>query len=349
MDNTCWGGVIGDDGVDNIELGPEVSEGYAYSEFQKYIKEHKKLGIILNINSKNDPENAIAGLMHPNSEFKPEDFAVMKVNWNPKDQNYLEIAEELNLLPESLVFVDDNPAEREIVRKQIPGVCAPDIGSPEQYISILSHSGFFEPTEISDDDLKRNVMYEENAKRLQLQKTFENYREYLLSLEMVAVIKPFEAVYMARIAQLTNKSNQFNLTTRRYTQAEIEKLSADKNYITLYGKLQDKFGDNGVVSVVIGKIVKDELHIDLWLMSCRILKRDMEFAMMDVLAETALKRKINVIKGYYYPTAKNKMVEHFYGMQGFEKISEDASGNTEWLLDLTHQYIQKNTVIKVEE
>lgn len=349
LDNTCWGGVIGDDGVDNIELGPEVSDGQVYSEFQRYIKEHKKLGVVLGIDSKNDMENAIAGLKHPDSELWPEDFAVIKANWNEKDQNYMEIAQELNLLPESLVFVDDNPAEREIVRSQLPGVCAPEIGSPEQYISVLSHSGFFEVTAFSEDDLKRTAMYEQNAKRIALQKTFGNYRDYLLSLEMRAVIRPFEPVYMARITQLTNKSNQFNLTTRRYTQEQIEQTALDENYITLYGKPEDKFGDNGVVSVVIGRMQEKELHIELWLMSCRVLKRDMEFAMMDVLAAKAAERHMEVIRGYYYPTAKNKMVENFYEIQGFEKIREDDSGNTEWRFDLSKKYVQKNTVIKVEE
>ena len=349
LDNTCWGGVIGDDGVDHIELGPEVSGGQVYSEFQQYIKEHKKLGVLLNINSKNDRENAIAGLKHPDSALKEDDFAVIKANWASKDQNFVEIAQELNLLPESLVFVDDNPAEREIVRTQIPGVCAPEIGSPEQYISVLSHSGFFEVTELSEDDLKRTAMYEENIKRNALQKTFENYRDYLLSLEMRAVIRPFEPIYITRITQLTNKSNQFNLTTRRYTQTEIEQIAVNENYIALYGKLEDKFGDNGVVSVVIGRVQGKELRVELWLMSCRVLKRDMEFAMMDVLAAKAVEKHLEVIRGYYYPTAKNKMVKDFYAVQGFEKVREDADGNTEWALELTQDYIQKNTVIRVEE
>lgn len=349
LDNTLWGGIIGDDGVDNIAIGQETSMGQVYSEFQEYLKAHKQLGVILNVNSKNEYENAVAGLSHPDGALKPDDFIVIKANWNPKDRNLIDIANELNLLPESLVFVDDNPAERAIVRGQIPGIAVPELDKVENYIRQIDKAGYFEVTSISKDDLKRNEMYQENAKRAALQASFETYEDYLLSLEMIGIIKAFEPIYMARIAQLTNKSNQFNLTTKRYTQAEIEKIAGDGDYITLYGKLVDKFGDNGVVSVVIGKIVKDELHIELWIMSCRVLKRDMEFAMMDALEKKCKEKHIAKIYGYYYPTQKNAMVKNFYEIQGFEKISEDADGNTTWLLEVTDDYQNKNNVIKVED
>lgn len=347
LDNTLWGGVIGDDGVDNIILGPEESEGQVYSEFQRYIKAHKQLGVILNINSKNEYENAISGLRHPDSEFTKDDFIVIKANWEPKDKNLLEISNELNLLPESLVFVDDNPAERHIVSEQLEGVCAPDIGEVHHYIQNIDRNGFFELTTISQDDMKRNEMYKENAKRVQLQASFANYGEYLTSLEMKATIKPFESIFMARIAQLTNKSNQFNLTTRRYIQTEIEAIASDSAYITLYGKLQDKFGDNGVVSVVIGHVIGEECHIDLWIMSCRVLKRDMEFAMMDELVMHCQKQNVKRIIGYYYPTAKNNMVRDFYGVQGFTKIEENEKGDTKWSFEISSNYEQKNHYIKV--
>lgn len=349
MDNTLWGGVIGDDGVDNIVLGQEDAVGQAYSEFQKYIKEHRQLGIILNIDSKNDYENAVSGLKHPDSEFSTEDFISFKANWEPKDKNFTDIANELNLLPESLVFIDDNPAERYIVTEQLPGVSAPELGAVQSYIQNIDRNGFFEVTNLSADDLKRNEMYQENAKRAQLQATFTDYKEYLLSLEMKAVVKSFEPVYLARIAQLTNKSNQFNLTTRRYTQAEIEDISSNQEYITLYGKLADKFGDNGVVSVVIGHKEGQECHIDLWIMSCRVLKRDMEYAMMDVLVKRCKEEGISQIYGYYYPTAKNSMVCEFYKLQGFRKLSEDSQGNTEWLFDIPEIYEKKNSVIEMED
>jgi FkbH-like protein len=347
LDNTLWGGVIGDDGVDNIVLGPEESEGQVYSEFQRYVKEQAQLGVILNIDSKNDEANALAGLKHPDSELHRDDFVCIKANWEPKDRNFREIAGETNLLPESLLFIDDNPAERHIVTEQLPGVVAPEIGEVHQYIQNIDRGGYFEVTAFSTDDAKRGEMYKENAKRAELQASFENYRDYLLSLDMKGVIRAFEPVYMARIAQLTNKSNQFNLTTRRYTQAEIEEIADNADYITLYGKLIDRFGDNGVVSVVIGHKVGGECRIDLWIMSCRVLKRDMEFAMMDTLVEKCRDAGLHTIRGFYYPTAKNAMVKDFYALQGFTKVSEDEKGNSEWTLEIGG-YVRKNEVISLE-
>ena len=352
LDNTLWGGIVGDDGADGIEIGQETSVAQLYSEFQSYIKAHKDLGVVLTVNSKNEEENALAGLSRPDSVLRPDDFVVIKANWEPKDRNLTAIADELNLGADSMVFVDDNPAERHIVSEMVKGAAVPEIGAPEQYIQRIDRGGYFEVINLSEDDLKRNEMYMENAKRSRLQASFADYTEYLLSLEMKAEIMPFSPVYMSRIAHLTNKSNQFNLTTKRCSQAELEAWAADENYITLYGKLEDKFGDNGVVSVVFGhmdKADKSVFHLDLWLMSCRVLKRDMEFAMMDVLAEKCLERGVNSIYGYYYPTAKNKMVKDFYGLQGFEKMSEDEAGNAVWKFDLAAGYEAKNKVIAVNE
>ena len=349
LDNTLWGGIVGDDGVDNLTIGEETSEGQVYTDFQKYILEHKKMGIILNVNSKNEESNAIAGLRHIDSILRPEDFIVIKANWNPKSNNFKEISQELNVGADSLVFVDDNPAERAIINQELPEVSTPNMEVPYRYIEVLDHSGFFEVINFSKDDFSKTEMYKENAKRSQLQKSFTNYDDYLKSLNMEAEIGGFTSIYMARIAQLTNKSNQFNLTTKRYTQAEIEETAQDQLHITLYGKLEDKFGDNGVVSVVIGKQNKNRLDIDLWIMSCRVLKRDMEYAMMDSLVEQCKKRGIEEIYGYYYPTAKNGMVKDFYGLQGFEKVSEDPEGNTVWKFEITDDYKKKNKFIKVEE
>ena len=347
LDNTLWGGIVGDDGAENLEIGQETSMGQVFSEFQTYVKSLKEYGVMLNVASKNEHENALAGLNHPAGILKPEDFIIIKANWEPKSKNILEIASTMNIMPDSLVFADDNPAEREIVRQQAPGVTAPEIGRPEDYIRVLDRGGYFELTALSEDDKKRNEMYKANMERAQQEASFADYSDYLRSLQMKGTIKAFEPVYMARIAQLTNKSNQFNLTTRRCSQAEIEQMAADQSYITLYGKLEDKFGDNGVVSVVIGKQKENELHLDLWLMSCRVLKRDMEFAMMDELTAECQKRGITRIYGYYYPTAKNNMVREFYGLQGFEKISEDAEQNTVWCFEIPDHYEKKNLVIEV--
>ncbi len=348
MDNTLWGGVIGDDGAENIEIGQETSIGQTYSEFQKYVKEQKQIGCLLTVISKNDDEVARSGLQRPDSVLKEDDFVSFKANWEPKDRNLVQEASELNLLPDSFVFVDDNPAEREIVRQSIPKAAVPDIGRPEEYIRIIDRAGYFEVTSLSSDDMKRNEMYQANAKRMHEQAQFTDYKDYLLSLEMKGEIRGFSPVYMARIAQLTNKSNQFNLTTKRCTQTEIEEMATSDRYITLYGKLEDKFGDNGVVSVVSGEIKDKDLHIVLWLMSCRVLKRDMEYAMMDELVRLCRVKGIDRIYGYYYPTAKNSMVKDFYGLQGFDKINEDEEGNATWLLDISQEYEIKNKVIKVD-
>lgn len=348
LDNTLWGGVVGDDGPEQLEIGPETAMGQVYAEIQSYCKAHKELGILLNVCSKNEYENALAGLNHPDGMLKPEDFVLMKVNWEAKSKNLLEIAGELEILPESLVFVDDNPAEREIVRRQAKGTAVPEITEPERTIQILDRNGYFEVTAVSEEDGSRNEMYRANMARKQQAVNFEDYREYLLFLDMTGTIKAFEPVYMARIAQLTNKSNQFNLTTKRYTQSEIEQTAADRNCITLYGRLADRFGDNGVVSVVIGRQEEGILHLELWLMSCRVLKRDMEYAMMDAVVAECRQRGIAAIRGYYYPTAKNAMVKDFYGTQGFTKILEDEKGNTVWEFLIPETYNNNNQVIKIK-
>ena len=348
MDNTLGGGVIGDDGEDNIEIGQETPIGQTYSEFQEYVKSLKNIGVLLAVNSKNDEATALKGLERPDSVLKSDDFVIKKINWMPKSENLVSAAEELNLLPESVVFADDNPAEREIVRSNVPGAAVPEIGDrPESFIRIIDRSGFFEVTNFSEDDINRNRMYADNVKRSVSRNAFTDYGEYLKSLEMKGEIQHFVSAYMSRISQLTNKSNQFNLTTKRYTQSEIEEAEKDDGYITLYGKLDDKFGSNGVVSVVIGQIREKECHIDLWIMSCRVLKRDMEYAMMDALVKECMKRGISRIRGYYYPTAKNAMVRDLYGELGFEKLSEDPDGNTVWDFEIKDDYIRKNRYIEV--
>ncbi|MCR4896728.1 MAG: HAD-IIIC family phosphatase [Lachnospiraceae bacterium] len=347
LDNTLWGGVVGDDGPEHIVIGPEEAEGQAYTEFQEYVRDLSKLGVLLTVDSKNDEENALAGLRHPDSVLHPEDFVCVKANWDPKDRNFTQIAQSLNLLPESLVFVDDNPAERHIIKSAYPGVATPAMEEAHHYIQSIDRAGYFEVTVLSEDDRRRSEMYKENAQREQLKSSFSDYREYLLSLEMKAVIRPFEPVYLDRIAQLTNKSNQFNLTTKRYTPADIARVAEDPVYLTFYGKLEDRFGDNGVVSILIGRKESGICHMDLWLMSCRVLKRDMEYAMMDALVERCRQESLTEIRGYYYPTAKNKMVRDFYGDMGFTLLSEDEEGNRTWQFLIDDAYQKKNTVIAI--
>lgn len=349
LDNTLWGGVVADDGVNGIQIGQETSEGQTFLEFQDYLHKQQDIGILLTVNSKNDHENAILGLGHPDGILKEKDFACIMANWEPKSDNLRKIALELKLLPESLVFVDDNPAERAIVSGYYPNVSVPEIGEPYNYIYVLDRSGFFEVTNLSQDDMKRNEMYRDNLLRTQMQSEFTNYDDYLRSLEMSAVIKSFDDIHYSRIAQLSNKSNQFNVTTKRYTQPEIEMIAQDDSYIKLYGRLKDKFGDNGLVSVVIGSIKEKTCHMDLWIMSCRVLKRDMEFAMLDKLVEHCIQKGIEEIRGYYYPTMKNAMVFDLYERFGFVKIAEDELKNTVWSYVIQDVYSKKNNFIEVKE
>jgi len=347
LDNTLWGGVVGDDGPENIKIGQEDAVSELYSEFQEYVKAHKDLGILLTVNSKNDEENAIAGLSRPDSVLKPEDFLIIKANWENKDRNLVATAKEINIGVDSLVFIDDNPAERAIVRDSVAGSTVPEVGMPETYIDVIDSNGFFEVTGISDEDLKRNEMYKANLEREAVQDSFADYGDYLRSLEMVGEILPFAPVYMARIAELTNKSNQFNLTTKRCSLADIEKIAADPDYITLYGKLTDKFGDNGVVSVAFGHIDGKIADIDLWLMSCRVLKRDMECAMMDEFVRLCIERGVTTVVGHYYPTAKNKMVKDFFSERGFKLVEENEEGDRLYELDISGGYENTNRYIRV--
>lgn len=281
-----------------------------------------------------------ASLLHP------EDFASIQANWNSKDQNLQTIARTLQLNLDSFVFVDDNPAERELVRAQLPDVAVPELGSPDDYCQVLDRQGYFEVTGLTTDDLTRNEMYRANTARAALQASFAQYEDYLKSLEMRAAIRDFEPVYLQRIAQLTNKTNQFNLTTKRFSEADIARIAGDGTYLRLYGRLEDRFGDNGVVSVVLGKQNGSTLHLELWLMSCRVLKRGMEYAMLDRLVEICRARKIQKIVGYYLPTAKNGMVKELYGDFGFTKVNEDSAGNTVWEYVPAH-HTPRNTVIEV--
>ena len=350
LDNTLWGGVIGDDGPDRIRIGKETPEAEAYTAFQQYCLRLRERGILLAACSKNSEAIARQGFEHPDSILKLGHFSCFKVNWEPKHENVKAIAAELNIGLDSLVFVDDNPAERAIVAAQLPMVAVPEVGSEvADFARILEQGRYFEPVSVSAEDLERASQYESNARRALEQAQFSSYGEYLDSLNMSAEIAPFRAVYMERIAQLINKTNQFNLTTRRYTLAEVEKIAADPDYVTLYGRLSDKFGDNGLISVVIGRGEGRTLHLDVWLMSCRVLKRDMELAMLDSLVAACHQKNITEIYGYYIPTQKNELVREHYQNLGFELLEDDARGGSVWKLKLSGGYSVRNTHIQVKE
>lgn len=334
LDNTLWGGVIGDVGPARIEIGKETALAEAYTAFQQYCLDQRGRGVLLAVCSKNQEEIAREGFAHPDSVLKLEHFSAFKANWEPKHQNIQSIATELNLGLDSFVFVDDNPAERALVRAQLPMVLTPEMGSDVSlYPAILQATRCLEAVRLSKEDLERADAYAANAARASSVAKFADYGAYLDSLQMSAEIDLFSPVYLDRIAQLINKTNQFNLTTRRFTYAEVEEMSKAPAYLPLYGKLIDSFGDNGLISIVIGRRVGAALHIDLWLMSCRVLKREMELAMLDVLVERAGACGIERLIGYYYPTAKNKMVEDHYGQLGFSLESSTAEGSI-WSLNI---------------
>ena len=347
LDHTCWGGVIGDDGLNGIKLGNESPAGEAYMAFQKYAKELKQRGILLAVSSKNEHDIAKEGFTHSDSVLSFEDFTSFKANWEPKFTNIESIANEINIGLDSLVFIDDNAMERNIVESQLPFVAVPNVGDNVlNFIDFIEKNGYFEVGNLSSDDINRNQFYADNQQRAKQQSVFENYQDFLFSLEMEAEIKPFSDVYMERITQLVNKTNQFNLTTHRYTVTEVEAITKDEKFITMYGKLSDKFGDNGLISLIIGEIENDNCIIDTFLMSCRVLKRDMEFAMFDLLVQECQQRKLNKIIGVYKKTPKNNMVANLYSEFGFNLLENETDDVTTWKLDLK-DYNKKQITIKI--
>jgi len=347
LDNTLWGGIVGDDGVQNLILGRDHPMGEAFLDFQRYVKDLQQRGVLLAACSKNDIENAKEGLSHPDCILKFEDFSAFKANWNPKPENMREIAEELNIGLDSLVFVDDNPAERALMADQLPEVAVPDVGSDvSRFAEVLENERYFEVDKVVQDDLNRATYYNANAQRSTHQAGFQNYGEFLSSLEMTAEIGPFSSVYLERITQLINKTNQFNLTTRRYTSAEIAAISRDPSFITLYGRLTDRFGDNGLVSVLIGRVSGKSVEVELWLMSCRVLNRELEFAMFDALVEQCQVRGIGRIVGVYVPSKKNNMVAAHYAALGFTRQGESSGDRELWHYDTPQAYAVRTRFIR---
>lgn len=348
LDNTLWGGVIGDDGADHIQIGNETAVSEAYTAMQKYCLSLRERGVLLAVCSKNDEQAAKLGFDHPDSVLKLEHFSCFKANWEPKSVNIEQIARELNLGLDSFVFVDDNPAERAIVRAQLPQVSVPEVGAEVAlYPFILQQERYFEVASLSAEDFKRAEAYTENAARLTQQAKFSDYGEYLDSLAMSAEIDSFQPVYLERITQLINKSNQFNLTTRRYTYSEIQKVAGSAEHICIYGRLRDTFGDNGLVSVIIGTIRDQELVIDLWIMSCRVLKREMELAMLDGLATRAQAAGLKTLTGRYIRSDRNSMVKDHYSQLGFEPVEGNTEEHSEWRLHLaTYQLRTRHILIE---
>lgn len=341
LDNTLWGGVIGDDGLDGIQIG-ELGLGHAFSAFQAWLKEMKNRGIILCVCSKNNEPAAKEPFeKHPEMVLKLEDISVFVANWEDKAGNIRHIQSVLNIGMDSLVFLDDNPFEREVVRSLIPNITVPELPeNPEEYVDYLRSLNLFETASYSEEDKVRTQQYRAEAQRVSLQSQCTDYDAYLEGLEMIAEAKPFDSFHFPRIAQLTQRSNQFNLRTVRYTEQEIAAIAGDDRYITLYFTLKDKFGDHGLISAVIMEKQEDRLFVNTWLMSCRVLKRGMEEFIVNKMVSAAAAAGYSTVEGEYLKTAKNAMVSRIYEKLGFE-----AHSDTQFIAD-TNTFVPNKTHIK---
>ena len=335
LDNTIWGGVIGDDGLDGIQIAQGDARGEAHLAMQRLALDLRARGIVLAVCSKNSDEVARKPFeQHPEMLLKLDHIAVFQANWSDKATNIQAIAEELSLGLDAMVFLDDNPAERGLVRKLLPQVAVPELPEePSYYARTLAAAGYFESVAFASEDLKRAGFYQENAKRAVLQKQVGGVDAYLASLDMTITFQPFDAIGRARIMQLINKSNQYNLTTRRYTDPEVAAAEDDPAVFTLQVRLADIFGDNGMISVVICRLNgAGAWEIDTWLMSCRVLGRKVEHMVLREILEHARAAGIKKLVGIYRPTDRNKLVIDHYAKLGFSKIEEETSGLTRWEL-----------------
>ena len=335
LDNTVWGGVIGDDGLEGIQLGHGLGIGKAFTEFQSWVKKLKQRGIIICVASKNNEEVAKEPFeKHPDMVLSLDDIAVFQANWETKVDNIRTIQQILNIGLDSMVFLDDNPFERNIVRENIPGITVPELPEdPAEYLEFLYSLNLFETASYSELDKDRTRQYQVEAQRVSLSKTFTNESDFLKSLDMVSTVSGFTRFNTPRVAQLTQRSNQFNLRTVRYSETDIEALAGDPDTIDLCFTLEDKFGDNGLIAVIVMKpLDRETLFVDTWLMSCRVLKRGMEAFTLNTMAERARNAGYKKIVGEYLPTPKNKMVELHYPGLGF--VPDPDASSARYILDL---------------
>jgi FkbH-like protein len=354
LDNTLWGGVIGDDGLEGIVLGEGSAVGEAHLAFQRYAKQLKERGVILAVCSKNDPK--IAGAVfddHPEMLLRRADIAAFLANWQDKTENLEAIAGRLNIGVDSLVFVDDNPVERARIRESLPMVAVPELPADvAQYVRCLAEAGYFEAVAFTSEDRDRARQYAENAKREALLESAQSLEEFLRGLKMSVVFGPFTPVDHARIVQLINKTNQFNTTTRRYTSEEITNLSNQPGALTLQFRLVDRIGDNGLVSTMILRPAPGQegvLEIENWVMSCRVFGRQLEVAAMNIAVEAARLRGARELVAHYIPTSKNVVIAELYPSLGFVAVDGPAAGNgaTRWYLDLAEYDPQHSDIARV--
>ncbi len=351
LDNTVWGGVIGDDGVEGIVLGQGTAAGEAHLALQHYARRLSQRGVILAVCSKNDEVNAFAGFdQHPEMLLKRSDIACFVANWQDKATNLREIAERLNIGLDSLVFVDDNPVERGLIRRELPMVAVPELPEePAEYVTTLARAGYFEALEITAEDRERAEQYRANAEREGLRRSATDMDSFLDALGMTLTWSSFDPASLKRVVQLINKTNQFNLTTRRYSEADVLTMLRDPNTATVQMRLTDVYGDNGMIGLVIGRRTPEgALLIDTWLMSCRVLGRQVEEATLNLLAEHAVRLGCTSLIGEFRPTAKNSMVREHYAKLGFELLDTREDGSTLWALSLDG-FTPRTTHMEVRE
>jgi len=340
LDNTLWGGIIGEDGLEGIALGTTYP-GSAYKDFQKGLREAAAHGVLLALCSKNN-ETDVGEVFekHPAMELKKEDFVAFRINWTDKATNIAEIAEELNIGTDSLVFIDDNPVEREMIKKLVPDVTVPDF--PDQPYKLKNflktvYEDFFQIYKITGEDRIKTEQYHQNARRIVNSRKFASIPEYLQSLEMVIKIEPVSSFNLSRIAQLTQKTNQFNLTTRRYTETDISNFTKN-GALVVCASVADKFGDNGITAVsIIKKGKNSQATIDSYMLSCRILGRGIEDAFLKALLNHLYRNNIKEIFAEYLPTRKNMQTELFYENFGFKIISQE-NGTKKYRVVVHNEY-----------
>jgi len=338
LDNTLWGGVVGEVGMEGIELS-DYKEGARYKDFQKKLKEIKDLGIILAVVSKNNFDDAIKVIReHKHMVLKEEDFVALKINWDLKSQNIRDLSEELNIGLDSIVFIDDNPVERESVKRELPEVTVP--GFPQDTSELLNfavelYHNYFYTLDITDEDTVKTEIYRQNMKRRDAQKSSASYEDFLKSLETKIEIRRISAENVQRAAQLTQKTNQFNLTTKRYSEQELLALIDEEGFEGFVAYVSDRFGDNGMVSVVITKRKTDtEIELDTFLLSCRVMGRFIEEQIIGFIEDLYKKSGYKRLVTYYKPTEKNAPVKDFFERLGYSVLDVDSAGNKKYILDL---------------
>lgn len=343
LDNTVWGGVVGDDGWENIQVGHGLGIGKAFTEFQQWVKKLKNRGIIICVCSKNDEDKAKEPFVkNPEMVLRLDDISVFVANWENKADNIRTIQQILNIGFDSMVFLDDNPAERAIVRENVPGVTVPELPEdPGDYLEYLYSLNLFETASYSNADKDRTKQYQVEAQRVVAAKKFTNEADFLKSLDMVSVVEGFTKFNTPRVAQLSQRSNQFNLRTVRYTEDQIAVMEQSDKYKTFSFTLEDKFGDNGLICVVILELTDTKTaFVDTWFMSCRVLKRGMENFTLNTIVNWCCEKGVKTIIGEYIPTLKNGMVKEHYSNLGFVATDKE----NQWSLDVD-QYVERECYI----